>query len=230
MRKEVLLATICLFIAIVAIIVCAHILLSQDPSESSAADFSIPTVTAEPPPKETYSPQSPKSLEFKSLGVGKCAVEGIGGYEGTDLKIPERSPDGDTVISISAEAFSECDFLVSVSIPSTVQSIGERAFMGCSSLVLISVDSANAHFSSADAILYSKNKTTLICCPQKRIGSSYLLDPNVKTIAPYAFENVRNLSRILYEGSPAEFEKISIGAGNKGFTALPITCNYTGAK
>lgn len=230
MRKEILLALICLFAATVSIIVCAHILLHKDTSDPLAESTDSEFVVLEDPPKETYSPQSPKSLEFKSLGVGKCAVIGIGGYEGTDLEIPERSPDGDTVVSIAAEAFSECRSLVSVSIPSTVQSIGERAFMGCSSLVLISVDSANAHFSSSNAVLYSKNKSTLICCPQKRIGSSYLLDPNVKTIAPYAFENVKNLSKILYEGSPSEFEKIAIGVGNKGFTSLPITCNYTGAK
>ena len=205
-------------------------LLSQEAERAIKETLVSEVVVTEAPPKETYSPQSPQSLEFKSLGVGKCSIEGIGRYQGTDLKIPERSPSGETVISISAEAFSECDFLVSVSIPATVQSIGERAFMGCSSLVKISVDSDNEYFSSSDAILYSKNKSTLICCPQNRIGSNYFLNPNVKTIAPYAFENVKNLSRILYEGTPSEFEQITIGEGNKGFTSLPITCNYTGAK
>ena len=230
MKKEILISIICLFIAAISVIVCSYIVLSNDATEADTSPTYFEQNTTEAPPKESYSPQSPKSLEFKSLGVGKCAVAGIGGYEGTDLKIPERSPDGDTVVSISAEAFKDCTFLVSIEIPATVQSIGERAFIGCSSLVLITVDIENPHFSSADAILYSKNKSTIICCPQERIGGSYLLDPNVKTIADYAFDGVENLSRILYEGSPAEFEKISIGAGNQSFTSLPITCNYTGTK
>ena len=228
--QEILISIICLCVAAVSIIVCSHILLSKDESSVDESEPLQTESTSEEPPRATYSPQSPKSLEFKSLGSGKCAVIGIGGYAGTDLEIPEKSPYGEKVASISAEAFKNCRSLVSVTIPSTVQSIGERAFAGCTSLVLISVDSANPYFSSADAILYSKGKTTLICCPQKRIGSSYLLDPNVRVISPYAFDGVKNLSRILYEGSPAEFEKISIGAGNGDFTSLPITCNYTGTK
>ena len=230
MRKEALIAIICLCIATLSIIVCSHILFSKDKPAVNEEEPSETENTSQEPPRETYSPQSPKSLEFKSLGVGKCAVIGIGDYEGTDLEIPEKSPYGETVVSIYAEAFKGCRSLVSVSIPSSVQSIGERAFSGCTSLVLISVDDENPYFSSADAILYSKSKSTLICCPQNRIGSSYLLDPNVKVISPHAFDGVKNLTRILYEGSPAEFQKISIGAGNVGFTSLPITCNYTGTK
>ena len=233
MRKEILISIICfvcLIIAAATVIACSYIVLSRDEEVAETSQTYFEPKVTEEVPKITYSPQSPKSLEFKSLGVGKCAVTGIGGYEGTDLKIPERSPDGDTVVGIGAEAFKDCKALVSIEIPSTVQSIGERAFIGCSSLVLINVDSENLHYSSADAILYSKNKSTIICCPAERIGSSYLLDPNVKAIADYAFDGVENLSRILYEGSPAEFEKISIGTGNQGFSSLPITCNYTGTK
>ena len=230
MRKEFFIAIICLCVAGVSIIVCSHILLlNNDPSVNDTELPEAENVSKEPP-KATYSPQSPQSLEFKSLGGGKCAVVGIGDYEGEDLEIPEKSPYGEKVVSISSEAFKDCCLLVSISIPSTVQTIGEDAFSGCTSLVLISVDPANQFFSSSDAILYSKGKATLICCPQMRVGSSYLLDPNVKMISDNAFNGVKNLSRILYEGSPAEFEQIRIGAGNESFTSLPITCNYTSTK
>ena len=231
MRKESIIALICLFVATVSIIACSSFFFANKEPQNETDESEPDEVgqTSEPP-RATYSPQSPKSLEFKSLGGGKCAVIGIGEYIGTDLSIPSKSPYGETVVTISAEAFEGCKNLVSIYIPATIQSIGSRAFANCTSLVLFSVDSENAFFSSADSILYSKSKNTLICCPRGRIGNSYLLDPNVKLISPYAFDGVRNLSRILYEGSPAEFEKISIGAGNSDFTDLPITCNYTGAK
>ena len=106
MRKEVLIAFICIFVAAVAIIVCAHILLSQNVSDSNSESSDTEATFFEDIPKATYSPQSPKSLEFKSLGVGKCAVSGIGGYEGTDLKIPERNPEG--------EKFSEREIKIQI--------------------------------------------------------------------------------------------------------------------
>jgi hypothetical protein len=75
-------------------------------------------------------------------------------------------------------------------------------------------------------MLFSKDKTHLICCPAARIGENLLLNPNVRVIEPYAFDGIKNLSRILYEKSPGDFQKINISEGNESFSSLPITCNY----
>lgn len=170
------------------------------------------------------------SLDYQSLGNGTCIVMGLGGFEGSELYIPDTSPQGDEVIGIGNGAFEDCDSLVSVSIPRTVSSIGKDVFVGCSSLVLISVDSANASYRSHGGVLYSKDRSLLICCPPSRIGESFLLDSGVRKIEANAFYGNKNIERILYESSTADFELIEIGEGNEDLLALPITCNYKNAK
>ena len=228
-NKHKLLAFVLILIALLSLIFCVAIFISSAGSEeSSQSESSKPTESEML--THTFSPQSEKSLEYKSLGNSRCAVVGIGGFEGSKLNIPEKSPYGETVVMIGKEAFKDCSDLVSIDIPATVQIIEEKAFLGCSSLVLINVDIKNANFSSSDGMLYSKSKTTLICCPPCRIGEAYLINPSVKHISSYAFSGIRNLRKILYAGSTTEFEQISVGIGNNEFLNLPITCNYTGNK
>lgn len=178
----------------------------------------------------TYSPSSPRSLEFQSLGNGTCLVMGIGNYKGTELEIPEKSPAGDKVIGIGNGAFEDCRNLVSVSIPYTVTSIGSGVFKGCKSLVMISVDISNEKFSSLGGVLYSKDKSILICCPAARIGYNLLLHSGVRVIEDYAFDGNSNIALILYEKSPSDFFGIKVGEGNENFSSLPVTCNYVPSK
>lgn len=189
----------------------------ESPSESSAAEY-----------LQTEAP--PNCLEYQSLGNGTCIVMGLGSFEGSELYIPDTSPFGDTVIGIGNGAFEKCSSLVSVGIPETVTSIGSEVFRGCSSLVLISVDPANESYRAIGGVLYSKDKTVLICCPPARIGNNFLLDPSVRVIDDYAFEKNHNITKILYENSTADFECIKIGQGNEDFLSLPITCNYVPSK
>ena len=177
-----------------------------------------------------YSPDSPKSLGFQSLDNNTCIVVSIGAFSGEDLEIPERSPYGETVVGIASGAFEGCEELVSVHIPASVTSIGEGVFKGCTSLCAISVDRANAAFSASGGILYSKSKSILICYPASRAGSSYLLNPNVKSIATDAFYGVNSLKSIYYEGSIEEYSNISVGEGNRILSSIPITCNYSPSK
>lgn len=172
----------------------------------------------------------PNCLEYQSLGNGECMVMGLGSFEGSELYIPETSPFGDTVIGIGNEAFEGCTGLVSVSIPKTVSSVGSGVFRGCSSLVHISVDSSNESYCAAGGILYSKDKSVLLCCPAARIGNNFLLDTSVRVISDHAFYGNLNISKILYKNSPTDFESISVGEGNEKFLSLPITCNYVPSK
>ena len=226
-NKERAIPFICIIVALIAIIISFFIFLGGAPSSEEASEGASEKGTLAP---IIYSPESPKSLEYKSLGNGTCSIASVGRYVGSELKIPERSPAGEIVAEIEAGAFSGCDTLVSVSIPSSIIRIGEQAFKNCPSLSQISVDMSNEKYSSSGGILYSRDKSRLICCPPERAGSSYQLDMRVKFVSDYAFYGVQNLSRVYYEGSTAEFESIKIGKGNEEFTALPITCNYVGAK
>ena len=175
-------------------------------------------------------PAVKNSLEYQSIGDGSCLVMGIGECTDSEIVIPEKSPSGEYVVGIGNGAFENCRQLVSISIPESVTNIGVGVFRGCSSLVIISVENDNEFYSSSGGILYSKDKQRLICCPAARIGENYLLNPNVKTIDDYAFDGVKNLCRVLYEKSTADFERINIGKGNEDLLMLPITCNYSPSK
>lgn len=106
------------------------------------------------------------------------------------LEIPE------TVIYIGSQAFSNCK-ITNITIPKNVNNIEKRAFMECFSLMEINVDSNNNIYSSMDGVLFSKDKSTLICYP---IGKSqvygedgslcgiYDIPNTVTRIEDYAFE------------------------------------------
>ena len=224
---------ICIPITLISVILCGILL-----AKSIKGDKEKPSDEIEPIyflndgflVESTSDVQTMNSLEYQSIGNGSCMVMGIGTYSSSELIIPSKSPSGEKVVGIGNRAFEGCTSLVSVNIPASVTNIGSGVFKGCNSLVMITVDLENERYSCAGGILYSKDKTRLICCPSSRIGNNYLLDPNVKVIDDYAFDGIKNISKVLYEKSTADFEKISIGSGNEDFLSLPITCNYSPSK
>lgn len=230
MKKEKLVILVCAAVAVITVIISSVLFISALSKSDTIAPTDTAADTLPPTQYANYPPDSPKSLQYQSLGNGSCVIVSIGRYVGEELDIPEKSPDGETVVGIANNAFEGCEELISVSIPTTVTSIGEDVFKGCNALVAINVDRSNSKFSSSGGILYTKSKDILICYPPCRIGDSYLLNPNVHTIANNAFYGVKNLTKINYEGSIVDFGKISIGEGNKAFTSLPITCNYSPSK
>ncbi len=121
-------------------------------------------------------------------------------------------PDG--VTSIGYKAFYHCNSLPSITIPGSVTNIGEASFDYCNSLPSITVDSSNSYFSSADGVLFNKDRTELICCPGGKSGV-YTIPNSVKSIDSYAFECCNNLTSITIGNNVT-----SIGYG------AFINCNY----
>lgn len=230
--RERLAVLICIPITLTSVALCAILLYNSGRSKNNE-----PNVTDDQEYfKDIFeldgSPNTviTNCLEYQSLGNGTCLVMGIGTCRDSELIIPEENPLGERIIGIGNRAFEGCTSLVSVSIPESVTNIGSGVFKGCSSLVMITVDTGNQKYSSAGGTLYSKDKTRLICCPAARIGSSYLLDPGVRIIDDFAFDGIKNIAKVLYEKSTADFEQINIGSGNEAFCELPITCNYSPTK
>ena len=227
--RERLAVLICIPITLTSVVLCAILLYNNGKSENKEPEVTDGQEYFEGAFEPESSPDtvSTNGLEYQSLGNGTCLVMGIGTYRENELIIPEENPLGERIIGIGNRAFEGCTSLVSVSIPEGVTNIGSGVFKGCSSLVMITVDTGNQKYSSAGGTLYSKDKTRLICCPAARIGNSYLLNPNVRIIDDYAFDGIKNIAKVLYEKSTADFEQISIGTGNEQFCELPITCNYS---
>lgn len=113
----------------------------------------------------------------------------------------------DNVTDIEKKAFNACNHLLSVQIGKGVQSIGELAFQGCVALTGIWVDEANTAFSSDSyGVLFDKQKTTLICCPQTYQGA-YAIADGVTSISKYAFENCTGLTDVTIPGSVRTIEE-----------------------
>lgn len=129
-------------------------------------------------------------------------------YSSIDVIIPENYQ-GLPVVSIKDNAFAENlngIQILSIFIPSKIVSIGENAFSGCKDLITIQLDVANAAFDISDGVLFSKNKTTLICMPanlliEDQLVTTYNVPKEVITILGGAFSNCRNLISIDFEES-----------------------------
>lgn len=142
------------------------------------------------------------------------------------------------LISIGKEAFTNCCILTKIFIPAMVKTIDDGAilapwqkalpvqdeaanirplFWRCNSLESIDVDGRNTTFASVDGVLYNKEKTRLIRCPEARtnltipdsaqeIGhcsfggceslKSLTIPESVKVIAGKAFNECVSLSNI----------------------------------
>lgn len=111
----------------------------------------------------------------------------------TSITIPEN------VTFIDVFAFRGTS-ISTINIPKNVSYIGECAFEGCMNLSSITAASDSAYYTAEDGILFSKDKTTLMCHPQAKKGTSYTVPDNVKIIYGGAFQG-------------CSFEKITLPKG-----------------
>ncbi len=112
------------------------------------------------------------------------------------------------VTDIGSYAFNNCSRLKEITIPESVTSIGNSAFNNCDSLTQINADSNNAHYAAADGVLFDKNMSTLIRCPEGKEGT-YTVPENVESISEAAFYGCKGLLGITV---PATVREIGIKA------------------
>lgn len=114
-----------------------------------------------------------------------------------EVTVPEII-EGRTVTTICERTFSlrfhnglEC-----VNLPKSISKIEEKAFYPCDSLKNIQVSPDNPAYASEEGILYNKDKTELISCPQGKKGELTHLPASLKRIENSAFISCENLSAI----------------------------------
>jgi len=112
--------------------------------------------------------------------------------------------------------------LTSVTIGTNVTSMDEPAFFACPTLTTIVVDPRNPCFSSADGVLYNKDKTILIQCPRGKTGT-FVLPCNVTNIGESAFFACDRLSAITVDPGNPCYSSVDGVLYNKKQTAL-ILC------
>lgn len=125
----------------------------------------------------------------------------------TEANIPSEI-DGVKVTSIGDWVFFYSSTLTSVTIPDGVTSIDGTAFAYCPSLLSINVADANRAYSSADGVLFNKDKTELILYPTGKTDASYTIPDSVMSIGKMVFSGCTNL------------ESIEVEEGNTAYTSV----------
>ena len=118
----------------------------------------------------------------------------------TSITIP------DSVTNIGQRAFLFCKSIKYITIPESVQDIGEYAFYGCKSLEKINAAAGNENYVSVNGILFSKDKTKIVCYPANKNDTSYSIPSSVKVIGSGAFRDCSHLKSIMIPNSVTTME------------------------
>ena len=155
-----------------------------------------------------------------SNSLTKIDGEAFYGCSGlTSLTLPN------SLTSIDEYAFSGCSGLTSLTLPNSLTSIGKGAFSGCSGLTNINVEVGNTVYSSADGVLYNKDATELIRCPQGK-SSVLKLPETLISIAKGAFWGCSRLTSLTLLNSLTEIGEEAFSRCS-GLTSLTLPNSLT---
>ena len=110
-------------------------------------------------------------------------------------------PEG--LASIGSHALAGCANLESLYLPASFSSFDGATFELSSVFTSINIAEGNLVYSSVDGVLFSKDKKTLLKCPQGKSGA-YTVPAGVTTIGTNAFGNCRKLTGIALPDSLLE--------------------------
>lgn len=119
-----------------------------------------------------------------------------------NVTIPEK------VKTIGTMAFYECNALREIDIPDQVEEIGQNAFDESRGMMNISVSEGNVNYASYKGILYNKDRTELLFCPDGYYGT-VTVHENAKKIEDQAFASCQNITEVIL---PEELTTIGDGA------------------
>jgi len=136
---------------------------------------------------------------------------------------------GSSVKTIGYGAFWECINLVSIKIPASLTTLGSYAFGDLWGLKEFIVDPDNLNFSSVDGILFNKNKTTILLCPQNKNVPNYDIPNTVVAIGGDAFEKCHYLSSVTIPASLTTIGNEAFGGCTKlkEFIVAPENTNFS---
>lgn len=130
----------------------------------------------------------------------------------------------DSLISISDNAFYMCSKLKKINIPASVTDIGYHVFYDCGQLESIDVDKANLHFCSENGVLFNKQKTKLIDCPDGIGFADYSIPETVTDLNCCSFSYCKNLKSVIVPASVTYIKENTFsGCENLSTVTIPVT-------
>ena len=114
----------------------------------------------------------------------------------------------------------------SVVIPAGVTKVYGSAFNLCKNLTRIDVASGNKNYLSADGVLFSKDKKTLVCFPTGKAADYYEIPEGVTAIGAWAFIGCSALAQVTIPSSVTSIGDHAF-SGCKGLTRITIPSSVT---
>ncbi len=137
-----------------------------------------------------------------------CSIDGVLFDKGikTLVDYPEGKKDTTYIIPNSVEniknnAFSNCSYIINITIPESVTTIEDSAFYKTISLESINVEENNNAYISNAGVLYNKNGTDLIAYPVSKNDASYTIPDSVENICNGAIAYNKKLTNIIIPDS-----------------------------
>ncbi len=172
---------------------------------------------AMPALEREFTEQERASIETLILDPAVTSLD-AGAFCGCTRLKSITLPDG--LSAIGARAFDGCR-LETITIPASVTQIAEGAFLGCGSLQEILVQPGNTACVSVDGVLYSADRSLLLCYPSAKSSRGYRVPEGVTRIAAQAFSGYQ-LTDTLY--LPASLQEIGTAALSRcyGLAAIKV--------
>lgn len=102
-----------------------------------------------------------------------------------------------------------------ITLPATIEYISsDNPFSVCDSLTEVIVDSTNENYIAEDGVLFTKDKSKLVCYPQKKTGSSYSIPEGVSVLGEASIYNTQ-LSEITFPSTLTEIQYYALGNNSK---------------
>lgn len=134
----------------------------------------------------------------------------------------------DDIATIPDRAFYKCSILETIEIPASVTTIGSGVFVRCTRLTSITVADGNQHFTAEDGILYNKDKTELLICPQG-ISGDVTIPNSVTKISSSAFVGCTKITGVtIPEGVTSIGDAAFEGCTGLTTVALPASLTSLG--
>ena len=171
------------------------------------------------------------SLTSVTIPNGVTAIYG-GVFSGcsslTSVTIPN------SVTSIGASSFKGCTSLTSVTIPNSVTAIYGNAFSGCTSLTSVTIPDSvtfigSGVFKNCSALTEIRLPSALETIRSETFSNcarltSVTIPKSVTSIEEKAFYYCESLTDVYYDGTAADWAKLTVASGNGDLTNATLHC------